>query len=71
MIGYRGALRYIHEPDLLRARAARRSARVWDAGHENLHVMLPFVRTPREVVACREQIEARRPARAAAASSSG
>ncbi|HET9591372.1 MAG TPA: putative PEP-binding protein, partial [Solirubrobacterales bacterium] len=31
--------------------------RVWSAGHENLHVMLPFVRTPREVAACRELFE--------------
>ena len=53
MIGYRGALRYMHEPDLLGLEldAVRR---VWDAGHTNLHVMLPFVRTERELVACRE-----------------
>jgi pyruvate,water dikinase len=25
---------------------------VWDAGHTNFHVMLPFVRTPRELAAC-------------------
>ena len=45
MIGYRGALRYTREPELFAARARRRSRRVWDAGHTNLHVMLPFVRT--------------------------
>ena len=27
--------------------------RVWDAGHANFHVMLPFVRTARELEACR------------------
>ena len=44
MIGYRGALRYMREPELfgLELDAIRR---VWDAGHTNLHVMLPFVRT--------------------------
>ena len=57
MIGYRGALRYVHEPDLF-ALELEALGRVWDAGHENLHLMLPFVRTPREVAACRAQIEA-------------
>jgi pyruvate,water dikinase len=57
MIGYRGALRYMREPDLL-GLELEAIARVWDAGHTNFHLMLPFVRTPREVAACREQIEA-------------
>lgn len=56
MIGYRGALRYMHEPDLLELEL-QALARVWDGGHENLHAMLPFVRTPREVVACRALFE--------------
>jgi pyruvate, water dikinase len=56
MIGYRGALRYMHEPDLL-GLELQAIARVWDAGHDNFHVMLPFVRTPHEVAACREQFE--------------
>ncbi len=51
MIGYRGALRYTREPDLL-ALELRAVARVWDAGHTNLHVMLPFVRTEHELRAC-------------------
>ncbi len=55
MIGYRGALRYMHEPDLLDLELQAIS-RVWDTGHHNFHVMLPFVRTPHEVAACREQI---------------
>jgi pyruvate,water dikinase len=40
MIGYRGALRYVREPEVfaLEMEAVRR---VWDAGHENFHVMLP------------------------------
>jgi pyruvate,water dikinase len=56
MIGYRGALRYMREPDLL-GLELRAIARVWDAGHENFHVMLPFVRTPHEVAACRKLFE--------------
>jgi pyruvate, water dikinase len=51
MIGYRGALRYTREPDLLRLELDA-VARVWDAGQQNLHVMLPFVRTTRELATC-------------------
>ncbi len=57
MIGYRGALRYTKEPDIfaLELDAIRR---VWDTGGSNLHVMLPFVRTTRELHRCRELIAA-------------
>jgi len=55
MIGYRGALRYTREPDVLRLEL-QALARVWDAGLHNLHVMLPFVRTTRELARCRELI---------------
>ncbi len=52
MIGVRGAFRYTREPDLfgLELEAVKR---VWDAGLTNLHVMLPFVRTGRELARCR------------------
>jgi pyruvate,water dikinase len=50
MIGYRGALRYMLEPDLLRLELDA-IHRVWDQGHTNFHVMIPFVRTPRELEA--------------------
>ena len=55
MIGYRGVMRYVSEPDIfdLELDAIRR---VWDAGHDNFHVMLPFVRTVRELRACRELV---------------
>jgi pyruvate,water dikinase len=53
MIGYRGALRYMKEPDLFRLELEA-IERVWDAGHTNFHVMLPFVRTPRELESCRD-----------------
>lgn len=56
MIGYRGALRYMHEPDLFELEL-RAVDRVWAAGHSNVHLMLPFVRTPREVSFCKDQIE--------------
>jgi pyruvate,water dikinase len=56
MIGYRGCFRYTREPDLfaleLRAIAdVRRDL-------ENLHIMIPFVRTGHELEACMRLIEA-------------
>jgi pyruvate,water dikinase len=53
MIGFRGALRYTRDAEVfgLELEALRR---VWDEGHTNLHVMLPFVRTARELARCRE-----------------
>ncbi len=56
MIGYRGALRYTHEPDLLELELAA-IERVWAGGYTNFHLMLPFVRTPGEVAFCRDLIE--------------
>jgi pyruvate, water dikinase len=55
MIGYRGALRYTREPDVF-ALELEAVCRVWDAGQHNLHVMLPFVRSTRELRRCRELI---------------
>lgn len=56
MIGFRGALRYPRDPEVFRLELAA-IARVWDEGHHNFHVMLPFVRTARELSRCRELIE--------------
>ena len=55
MIGYRGALRYTREPDVFALELAA-LRQVWDAGLRNLHVMLPFVRSTRELRRCRELI---------------
>jgi pyruvate, water dikinase len=57
MIGYRGALRYPREPHVFQLELDAVS-RVWDAGHANLHVMLPFVRSARELERCRELVAA-------------
>lgn len=50
MIGYRGCFRYTREPDLfaLELRAIAEVRRDF----ENLHLMIPFVRTPGELKAC-------------------
>jgi pyruvate,water dikinase len=55
MIGYRGALRYTHDPEVFALELAA-VARVWEQGQRNLHVMLPFVRTTEELRRCREMI---------------
>jgi len=50
MIGYRGCFRYTREPDLfaLELRALAEVRR----DHDNLHLMIPFVRTADELDAC-------------------
>jgi pyruvate,water dikinase len=57
MIGFRGALRYTRDEAVFRLElAAMRQVWDWDAGHQNLHVMLPFVRTPHELARCRDVV---------------
>jgi pyruvate,water dikinase len=55
MIGFRGALRYTEQPEVFHLELQAIS-RIWDAGHTNFHVMLPFVRTARELERCRDLI---------------
>ena len=55
MIGFRGALRYTREPEVLRLELAAMK-RAWDDGARNLHLMLPFVRRTAELARCRELI---------------
>jgi pyruvate,water dikinase len=56
MIGYRGCFRYTREPDLfvLELRAIAEVRR----DHENLHLMIPFVRTAHELEACLKLVSA-------------
>lgn len=56
MIGYRGAYRYVKEPELF-SLELEMLARVREET-PNLHVMLPFVRTRWELEACLELIDA-------------
>ena len=53
MIGFRGALRYTRDAEVF-ALELEALKRVWDEGHTNLHVMIPFVRTARELARVRE-----------------
>lgn len=55
MIGYRGAYRYVREPDLFRLELqALKRARVAAA---NVHLMIPFVRTAQEFRACKALVD--------------
>ena len=51
MIGYRGALRYLREPDVLRLELEA-VKRVWETGHTNFR-NAAFVRTVHELETCR------------------
>ena len=56
MIGYRGCFRYTREPDLftLECRSLAETRRDFD----NLHLMIPFVRTAHELEACLALVDA-------------
>jgi len=55
MLGFRGASRYLVQKDvfLLELKAI---ANIWERGYRNLHLMIPFVRLPWELVAIKEII---------------
>ncbi len=55
MIGYRGAARYIREPDLFELEL--RALEQVREDHPNLHLMIPFVRTPDEMAQVARQVD--------------
>ena len=55
MIGYRGAARYIREPDLFELEL--RALEHVRLDHSNLHLMIPFVRTPDEMSRVVQQVD--------------
>ncbi len=56
MLGYRGASRYISDPHefLLELQAIKR---IWELGYRNLHLMIPFLRLPWELIRIKEIIK--------------
>jgi len=56
MIGFRGASRYIANPDVfsLELQAIRN---IWEMGYKNLELMIPFVRVPWELIKIKEIIK--------------
>lgn len=57
MIGYRGAYRYIREPDLFRLELEAFKIAREEQGLKNLILMLPFVRTLSELRSCRRLMD--------------
>lgn len=55
MLGYRGASRYIVDRDVfdLELTAIRN---VWEKGYNNLHLMIPFIRAPHELIQIKDII---------------
>lgn len=55
MLGFRGAYRYIVNPDVfqLELEAVKK---VYQLGHKNLHLMIPFVRVPWELIKVKELV---------------
>lgn len=49
MLGYRGAYRYIHDPDVFELELAAIKKVRNELGHKNLWLMIPFVRNVREM----------------------
>lgn len=56
MLGYRGALRYIQEPDLFQAELEALKVVRHNKGYDNLWLMIPFVRTPDELKKVRDMV---------------
>ena len=56
MIGFRGASRYIADPEVfgLELEALRE---LWHKGHQNIHLMIPFVRRPWELIKIKEYVQ--------------
>ena len=55
MIGYRGAARYLREPDLFRLET-QAIRKVWER-YRNLCVMIPFLRSPKELASVKALLE--------------
>lgn len=55
LIGYRGASRYIADPKVFTMELDA-IQNLWDKGYKNIHLMIPFVRVPWEMVRIREII---------------
>ncbi len=56
MLGFRGAYRYVYNPDvfILELESIKK---IWEKGYRNLHLMIPFVRAPWELIKIKSIIE--------------
>ena len=55
MLGYRGAYRYITNPDVFNMELSA-IKKIWDKGYHNLHLMIPFIRVPWELIKIKEMV---------------
>lgn len=56
MLGFRGAYRYIANPDVFEMELTA-IKRIWEKGYRNLSLMIPFVRVPWELIKIKEMVE--------------
>lgn len=55
MLGFRGASRYLANPDVFKLELEA-IKRVWAMGYQNLHLMIPFVRTTWELIKIKDLV---------------
>ncbi len=56
MLGFRGAYRYITNPDVFEMEL-KALKKIWEKGYRNLHLMIPFVRVPWELIKIKQMVE--------------
>ncbi|MFA6513245.1 MAG: phosphoenolpyruvate synthase [Patescibacteria group bacterium] len=56
MLGFRGAYRYIANPEVFEMELAA-IKKIWEKGYRNLHLMIPFVRVPWELIKIKQIVE--------------
>lgn len=56
MLGFRGASRYVANQDVFELELAA-IKNIWDMGYTNLHLMIPFVRVPWELIKIKEIVK--------------
>ncbi len=56
MLGFRGAYRYISNPEVFEMEL-KAIKNIWEKGYRNLHLMIPFVRVPWELIKIKQIVE--------------
>lgn len=56
MLGFRGAIRYINNPDVFRLEL-HALKKIWEKDFRNIHLMIPFLRRPWELIKIKDIIE--------------
>lgn len=56
MLGFRGAYRYVANPEVFEMEL-KAIKNIWEKGYRNLHLMIPFVRAPWELIKIKQMVE--------------